>query len=117
MNKYLISIAMIILVFMMSGCASKSQAQVKFENEKLMHDLFALKQCRINSTENLDDGVSSVEIIAVAVIKDCSKDSKHVMDTNMYGKSDESVKLFKEQMDGVETSGVVGIILKNRSKK
>lgn len=115
MFKYFVP--MIAVSLLMGGCASKSQAQLKFEKDKLLHDLSSLKNCRIKSAKNLDDGVSSAEIIAVAVIKDCSKEAKYVMNNNMLDKSDESRKLFANQMNGVQTSGVISIILEQRSKK
>ena len=115
MFNYFISIA--VLVLLMAGCSTKSHAQVKFENDKLMHDLYTLKNCRIESTKKLDDGVSSAEIIAAVVIQDCLKDSKYVMDNNMYDKSDSFREHFSTQMNDVNTSGVLGIILKHRSKK
>ena len=114
MLKYLISTVVLLLV--VTGCASKSPAQEKFENDKLMHDLYTLKNCRIESAKKLDDGISSVEIIASAVIQACMKESKYVMNQNMYDKSEEYREHFNTQMNAVETSGVLGIILKQRSR-
>ena len=115
MYKYYMII--MVLVFSFTGCvSSKSPARVKFENDKLLHDLSVLKECRIKSVKKLDDKISSAEIIAVVVIEDCSKESKYVMDANMLDKSDEERKKFNEQMNGVQTSGVIGLILKNRQK-
>ena len=115
MFKYFISV--VVLVLLISGCSTKSKAQVKFENDKLMHDLFTLKTCREESTKRLDDGVSSAEIIAAEVIQACSKESKYVMDNNMYDKSEAYREHFSTQMNAVDTSGVIGIILKNRREK
>lgn len=115
MFKYFISIA--ILSLLITGCSTKSPAQVKFENDKLMHDLFTLKTCRTESAKVLDDGISSVEIIAAEVIKACSNESKYVMDNNMYDNSEEYREHFSTQMNAVGTSGVIGIILKQRRGK
>jgi hypothetical protein len=107
-----------VLMLLMSGCAApKSQERIKFENNKLLHDLSTLKKCRIQSAKKLDDGVSSAEIIATAVIQDCAKDSNAVMDHNMFDWDDKSRESFRKQMNGVDTSGVLGIILKQRNEK
>jgi len=112
MFKYFMSTLILLLLF--TGCSTKSEARIKFENEKLMHDLYTLKMCRIESIKKLDDRISSVEIIADVVIKDCLKDSKYVMDNNMYDNSDSSRKQFATQMNAVETSGVINLILEHR---
>jgi len=118
MLKYFISISLLALVLIINACASpKTEAQVKFEQDKLLHDLFTLKTCRIEKTKELDDGISNVETIAVAVIKACIKESKYVTDNNMLEQSDEYKKVFFRQMNGVETSGVLNIVLQHRSKK
>ena len=115
MFKYFISIA--VLALLITGCSTKSPAQVKFENDKLMHDLFTLKSCRTESARVLDDGVSSAEVIAAEVIKACSTESKYVMNNNMHDKSDAYREHFSTQMNAVDTSGVIGIILKQRREK
>jgi len=115
--KYLIYIHIVVLILSINGCAQKSEAHVKFETDRMMHDLFILKECRIKSTEKLDDGISSAKTIAISVIKDCSKESKAVMNKNMSDKSDVYRESFRNQMNSVETSGVLSIILKHRSQK
>lgn len=115
MLKYFIS--GILLSLLITGCSTKSDALIKFENDKLLHDLNTLQNCRIQNTRKLDDGVSSAETIAVTVIQECKKVSKHVMDNNMFDKSEEYRENFKKQMDGVKTSGVLSIILKHRKSK
>ena len=116
MYKYFISVSFLIL--MISACASpKSAGHIKFEQDKLLHDLYTLKECRKEKTKELDDGVSSVETIAISVIQACLKESKHVMDTNMLDLDDEYRSVFFDKMNGVETSGVLNIILTHRSEK
>ena len=115
MFKYFMSVA--VLALLMTGCSTKSPERIKYENDKLLHDLYTLKNCRIASTKKLDDGVSSAEIIAAAVIQDCSEESKYVMDNNMYDNSEAYREHFNTQMNDVNTSGVIGIILKQRSQK
>jgi len=118
MLKYFISISLLILVLIINAYASsKTEAQVQFEQDKLLHDLFTLKTCRIQKTKELDDGISNVETITVAVIKACIKESKYVTDNNMLDKSSEYKKIFFRQMNGVKTSGVLNIILEHRSKQ
>ncbi len=115
MFKYFISV--VVLALLITGCSTKSQELVEFENERTMHDLYNLKNCRIESTKKLDDGVSSVEIIANVVIQDCLKESTFVMENNMHDKSEEYRENFATQMNGATTSGVINIILKYRSEK
>ena len=113
MNK---SIYLIILALLFSGCvASKTPEQAKFENDKLLHDLSVLRDCRIDSVKKLDDKISPADVIAEVVIKDCSKEAKHVMDTNMLDYSEEFRNNFDKQMNDVKTSGVINIILKHRN--
>ena len=98
-----------------SGCvASKTPERAKFEQDKLLHDLSVLKDCRINSIKKLDDKISTVEVIASAVIDECSKEAKHVMNTNMLDMNEEFRENFEKQMNGVQTSGVIPMILKHR---
>jgi hypothetical protein len=112
MKKY-IYLTFIVLVF--AACvASKTPEQVKFEEQKLLHDLSVLKECRIKSAKKLDDKVSPADVIAVAVIKECSKEAKYVMNNNMQDRDKEYRDSFEKQMNGVQTSGVIGIILKHR---
>lgn len=114
MLKYLLSA--IILSLFITGCSFKSEAHLKFEKDKLVHDLYLLKECRIESTKKLDDGISSVEIIAQAVINDCQKSSQYVINNNMQDKSESFRQSFTQDMNGVKTSGVLGMILKHRSQ-
>jgi len=114
MFKIFISIAILALLF--TGCSTKSPAQVKFEQDKLLHDLFTLKTCRTNSVKRLDDGVSSAETIAITVIQACSNESKYVMDNNMHDKSETFRTQFNKQMNDVNTSGVLTLILEHRRK-
>ena len=112
MNKY---ISLIILALLFTACvASKTPEQAKFENDKLLHDLSVLRDCRIDSVKKLDDKISTAEIIASAVISDCSKEAKHVMNTNMLEQSEEFRLNFDKQMNDVQTSGVIPMILKHR---
>ena len=112
MNKY---IYLMILALFFSGCvASKTPEQAKFEQEKLLHDLSVLRDCRIDSVKKLDDKISTVEVIASAVINECSKEAKHVINTNMLDMSEEFRANFDKQMNDVQTSGVIPMILKHR---
>ena len=112
MHKYL---HLIILPLLLVGCvASKTPEKAKFENDKFLHDLSVLKDCRIDSVKKLDDKISTAEIIASAVISDSSKEAKHVMDTNMLDQSEEFRNNFEKQMNGVQASGVIPMILKHR---
>jgi len=118
MHKYFAFILVSFLILLMSACASpKSADHIKFEQDKLLHDLYTLKECRVEKTKRLDDGISSVETIAITVIQACSKESKHVMDTNMLDLDEEYRKVFFDKMNGVKTSGVLNIILTYRSEK
>ena len=110
MIKYILSLSMILVLF---GC-SATQKELDKQNDKTMQYLVNLNNCRIYSTKGLDDGVSSVEIIATEVIKKCTKEAKSVMENNMLDKNEEYRKTFYKQMMGVQTSGVVSIILKHR---
>ena len=112
MNKY---IYLMILALFFSGCvASKTPEQAKFEHDKLLHDLSVLRDCRIDNVKKLDDKISTVEVIASAVINECSKEAKHVMDTNMLDMDEEFRNNFEKQMNDVQTSGVIPMILKHR---
>ena len=118
MFKYILSISLITFVLIVSGCASKkSQGHIQFEKDKLLHDLYTLRTCRIDSAKKLDDGVSSAKSIAQVVIKECEKESNHVMNANLLDQSEKYRLDFYKQMNGVETSGVIGMILKQRSEK
>jgi len=116
MLKYFIPTIALLLLF--TGCSSqKSPEMKKYENDKLMHNLFTLKTCRIESAKRLDDGISSAEVIAAIVIQECMKESNYVMDNNMYDNSQEYREHFQNQMNSVNTSGVINIILEQRREK
>ena len=110
MIKYFIYASILLTLF---GC-SATQADLKAEEEKTLQYLVNLKNCRIFSTKALDDRVSSVEIIAATVIQDCTKEANAVMEKTMLYKDEEFRKNFYKQMMGVQTSGVITMILKHR---
>lgn len=115
MLKYFISA--ILLALFTTGCSTKSPEFIKFEEDKLLHDLHTLKNCRIQNTRILDDGQSDIELIATAVIKKCKRVSQHVMNNNMHDKSEAYREKFETQMDSLETSGVLEIVQKHRKTK
>ena len=101
------------MIFVLLGCGASPKELAK-QNDKTMQYLINLTNCRIYSTKGIDDGVSSVEIIAAEVIKTCTEEAKSVMENNMLDKDEEYRKAFYQQMMGVQTSGVISIVLKHR---